>query len=344
LDLFAIIAEHADEVSQPVDHERVVRAFVMACAQHANQRRESGEVFIVHPASVAKICAGLRADTPTLCAGLLHETVADSLNFLDEIRRIFGEDVANLATAAASGPAEIASRDQLQPEDPRSTVSMAAESRTIQIMVADRLHNLRTIAGLPEEDQIAIARETLAIYAPLVHRLGIHAIKVELEDLSFATLDPLRFQEIKRLVGRKRDDRERDVFEALGHLSHALEGSGIRGEISGRAKHFYSIYSKMTNKGREFEQIHDLMGIRLIVESEDDCYAAIALIHSLWSPIPGRLKDYIAHPKMNGYRSLHTTVTTASESLLEIQVRTRAMHEHAASDHWQYKENSVRDQ
>ena len=344
-DLFAIVEEHADEVARQVDRRRVIDAFVFACEHHADQRRQSGEDFIVHPVGVAKICAGMRLDTETLCAALLHDTVEDTTASLDEVQAEFGEEVAGLVDGVTKLTGiTFQSRDEAQAENYRKMmVAMATDVRVILIKLADRLHNMRTLEAMPKQKQIEKAKETLDIYAPLAHRLGIHAIKWELEDLSFATLHPRKYQEIKGLVSQQRDERERYVAKAGGYLTKELEALGIRAEISGRAKHFYSIYSKMTKKGREFNEIYDLTAMRVIVESVKDCYGAVGVIHSLWKPLPGRFKDMIAMPKFNMYQALHTTVIGPEGRPLEIQIRTRDMHETAeygVAAHWRYKEGA----
>ena len=344
-DLFAIVEEHADEVARQVDRQRVIEAFVFACEHHADQRRQSGEEFIVHPVGVAKICAGMRLDTETLCAALLHDTVEDTSASLDEVQEVFGEEVSGLVDGVTKLTGiTFQSRDEAQAENYRKMmVAMATDIRVILIKLADRLHNMRTLGAMSKQKQIEKAKETLEIYAPLAHRLGIHAIKWELEDLSFATLHPRKYQEIKGLVSQQRDERERYVAKAGGYLTKELEALGIRAEISGRAKHFYSIYSKMTKKGREFNEIYDLTAMRVIVDSVKDCYGAVGVIHSLWKPLPGRFKDMIAMPKFNMYQALHTTVIGPEGRPLEIQIRTRDMHETAeygVAAHWRYKEGA----
>jgi GTP pyrophosphokinase len=341
-DLFAIVEEHAADSVVQIDREKVEAAFVFACEHHADQRRKSGEDFIVHPVGVAKICAGMRLDTETLVAALLHDTVEDTSATLDEVRAEFGEEVASLVDGVTKLTGiTFQSRDEAQAENYRKmVVAMASDIRVILIKLADRLHNMRTIGAMPKQKQIDKAKETLEIFAPIAHRLGIHAIKWELEDLAFQSLHPRKYQEIKGLVSQQREERERYVSKAGEYLRRELEALGIDAEISGRAKHFYSIYSKMTKKGREFNEIYDLTAMRVQVGSVKDCYGAVGVIHSLWKPLPGRFKDFIAMPKFNMYQSLHTTVIGPEGLPLEIQIRTREMHEMAeygVAAHWIYK-------
>jgi GTP pyrophosphokinase len=341
-DLFAIVEEHAADSVVEIDKERVQDAFVFACEHHADQRRKSGEDFINHPVGVAKICAGLRLDTETLCAALLHDTVEDTSASLEEVRGRFGEEISSLVDGVTKLTGiTFQSRDEAQAENYRKMmVAMATDIRVVLIKLADRLHNMRTIQALSKQKQIDKAKETLEIYAPIAHRLGIHAIKWELEDLAFAALHPRKYQEIKGLVSQQRDEREDYVGKAGTYLTRELEALGIQAEIAGRAKHFYSIYSKMTKKGREFNEIYDLTAMRVIVDSVKDCYGAVGVIHSLWKPLPGRFKDFIAMPKFNMYQSLHTTVIGPEGRPLEIQIRTREMHDMAefgVAAHWIYK-------
>jgi GTP pyrophosphokinase len=341
-DLFAIVEEHAADAAVQIDRARVEEAFLFACEHHADQRRKSGEDFIVHPVGVAKICAGMRLDTETLVAALLHDTVEDTSAPLEEVREKFGEEVASLVDGVTKLTGiTFQSRDEQQAENYRKMmVAMATDIRVILIKLADRLHNMRTIDAMPKQKQIDKAKETLEIYAPIAHRLGIHAIKWELEDLAFAALHPRKYQEIKGLVNQQREEREVYVSKAGDYLKRELEALGIHAEISGRAKHFYSIYSKMTKKGREFNEIYDLTAMRVIVDSVKDCYGAVGVIHSLWKPLPGRFKDFIAMPKFNMYQSLHTTVIGPEGLPLEIQIRTREMHDMAefgVAAHWIYK-------
>jgi GTP diphosphokinase / guanosine-3',5'-bis(diphosphate) 3'-diphosphatase len=341
-DLFAIVEEHAGDAAVQIDRGRVEEAFIFACEHHADQRRKSGEDFIVHPVGVAKICAGMRLDTETLVAALLHDTVEDTSASIEEVTEKFGEEVASLVDGVTKLTGiTFQSRDEAQAENYRKMmVAVATDIRVILIKLADRLHNMRTIDAMPKQKQIDKAKETLEIYAPIAHRLGIHAIKWELEDLAFAALHPRKYQEIKGLVNQQREEREVYVNRAGDYLKRELEALGIHAEISGRAKHFYSIYSKMTKKGREFNEIYDLTAMRVIVDSVKDCYGAVGVIHSLWKPLPGRFKDFIAMPKFNMYQSLHTTVIGPEGLPLEIQIRTREMHDMAefgVAAHWIYK-------
>jgi len=320
----------------------VTAAFLFACEHHADQRRRSGEEFIVHPAGVANICASLRLDTETLCAALLHDTVEDTSASIVEVESRFGEEVASLVDGVTKlTEITFSSRDEAQAENYRKMiVAMASDVRVILIKLADRLHNMRTLSALPKQKQIEKAKETLEIYAPIAHRLGIHAIKWELEDLAFQALHPRKYAEIKVLVAQQRDDRERYVSSARELLERSLGEVGIGAQISGRAKHFYSIYSKMARKDREFNEIYDLTAMRVIVETTKDCYGAVGIVHSLWKPLPGRFKDFVAMPKFNMYQSLHTTVIGPEGRPLEIQIRTRDMHntaEYGVAAHWMYK-------
>ncbi len=326
-----------------IDRAAIERAFEFACDHHADQMRRSGDEFITHPVGVAQVCAGMRLDTETLCAALLHDTVEDTSASLEEIREEFGEQIAQLVDGVTKLTGiTFESRDERQAENYRKMmVAMATDVRVILIKLADRLHNMRTLGALPKQKQTAKARETLEIYAPLAHRLGIHAIKWELEDLAFSTLHPRKYAEIKQLVAQQRNEREVFVEEAGRFLSEELKQVGIEAEISGRAKHFYSIYTKMTKKGREFNEIFDLTAMRVIVGSVKDCYGAIGVIHSLWKPLPGRFKDWVAMPKANMYQALHTTVIGPEGKPLEIQIRTEEMHklaEYGIAAHVAYKE------
>ena len=330
-----------------VDRELLSRAFRFAAAAHEGQQRRSGEAFIRHPWGAAKILAELRQDEQTIAAALLHDVVEDTETEMDEVRTEFGDEIAQLVEGVTKlTRIHFQSREQAEAENYRKMIAaMVGDERVILIKLADRLHNMRTIEYLGKQKQLQKARETLEVYAPLAHRLGIHKLKWELEDLAFETLHPRKYEEIKTMVAERRADREEHVSEASGTLQLELDKVDIPAEISGRAKHFYSIYDKMAKKGREFNEIYDLTAMRVIVERSGDegtrdCYGALGLIHSLWKPMPGRFKDYIAMPKFNAYRSLHTTVIGPEGRPLEIQVRTRDMHEIAelgVAAHWLYK-------
>ncbi len=353
----AVLERHQDLVDEliaeveaykpDVDRALLTRAFDYAAAAHAGQTRQSGQEFIYHPWGAAKILAGLQLDEPTLAAALLHDVVEDTGIEPDELRAEFGNEIATLVEGVTKlTRVQFQSREHAEAENYRKLiVAMADDVRVILIKLADRLHNLRTIEYLGKQKQVQKARETLEVYAPLAHRLGIHALKWELEDLAFQTLHPRKYEEIKQMVSERRADREEHVREAAMVLQKELDKVDIPAEISGRAKHFFSIYDKMAKKGREFNEIYDLTAMRVIVERSGeegtrDCYGALGLIHSLWKPMPGRFKDYIAIPKFNAYQALHTTVIGPQGRPLEIQVRTREMHETAEygiAAHWLYK-------
>src|SRR6476661_8254835 len=333
--------------NKDVDRDLLTRAFHFAANAHDGQQRRSGEDFINHPWGAAKICAELRLDEQTIAAALLHDVVEDTETDVKEVRDEFGDEIAQLVEGVTKlTRIQFQSREQAEAENYRKmVVAMSEDVRVILIKLADRLHNMRTIEYLGKQKQIQKAKETLDVYAPLAHRLGIHALKWELEDLAFQTLHPRKYEEIKQMVTERRTDREEHVREAAMVLQKELDKVDIPAEISGRAKHFYSIYDKMAKKGREFNEIYDLTAMRVIVErsAEEgtrDCYGALGLIHSLWKPMPGRFKDFIAMPKFNAYQALHTTVIGPQGRPLEIQVRTREMHETAeygVAAHWLYK-------
>jgi guanosine-3',5'-bis(diphosphate) 3'-pyrophosphohydrolase len=333
--------------NRDVDRDLLERAFYFAAEKHEGQQRRSGEDFIHHPWGAAKICADLRLDEQTIAAALLHDVVEDTDTDIKEVRAEFGDEIAQLVDGVTKlTRVQFQSREQAEAENYRKMiVAMAHDVRVILVKLADRLHNMRTAEFWGRQKQIQKAKETIEVYAPLAHRLGINKLKWELEDLSFTTLHPRKYEEIKAMVSERRADREEHVREAAMVLKAELEKVDIPAEISGRAKHFYSIYDKMAKKGREFNEIYDLTAMRVIAERDGDegtrdCYGALGLIHSLWKPMPGRFKDYIAMPKLNGYRALHTTVIGPEGRPLEIQVRTREMHETAefgVAAHWLYK-------
>ena len=330
-----------------VDRDLLRRAFAFAERAHGGQMRRSGDEFIHHPWGAAKILATLHLDEQTLAAALLHDVVEDTETELADVKTEFGEDVARLVEGVTKlTRIQFASREQAEVENYRKMiVAMAQDPRVILIKLADRLHNMRTIEYLGRQKQIQKAKETLEIYAPIAHRLGIHAIKWELEDLAFERLHPRKYAEIEAMVAERRGDREEHVKKASRLLQRELDKVDVPADISGRAKHFYSIYDKMVRKGREFNEIYDLTAMRVIAERSGDegtrdCYGALGLIHSLWKPMPGRFKDFIAMPKLNRYRALHTTVIGPEGKPLEIQIRTREMHREAEfgiAAHWVYK-------
>src|SRR3989440_5423036 len=342
-ELLADVASYNAEV----DRDLITRAFRFAAHAHDGQQRRSGEDFVLHPWGAAKICAQLRLDDETIAAALLHDVVEDTETDIDEVRSEFGAEVAKLVEGVTKlTRVHFQSREQAEAENYRKLIiAMAEDARVILIKLADRLHNLREIEYLGKQKQVQKAKETLEVYVPLAHRLGIHALKWELEDLAFETLHPRKFDEIKTMVSERRAEREDHVSQAASVLKRELDKVDVPAEISGRAKHFYSIYDKMAKKGREFNEIYDLTAMRVVVERSGeegtrDCYGALGLIHSLWKPMPGRFKDYIAMTKLNGYRALHTTVIGPEGRPLEIQVRTREMHETAefgVAAHWLYK-------
>src|SRR5437667_6001513 len=340
------LLEEVAAYNPEVDRDLLTRAFRFAARAHEGQQRRSGEAFIHHPWGAAKICAQLRLDEQTLAAALLHDVVEDTETELDEVRSEFGDEVAKLVDGVTKlTRVQFQSREQAEAENYRKMiVAMAEDERVILIKLADRLHNLRQIEYLGKQKQLQKARETLEVYAPLAHRLGIHALKWELEDLAFATLHPRKYEEIKAMVAERRADREEHVAEAARILKLELDKVDIPAEISPRATHFYSISDKMARKGRECTEIYDLTAMRVTCERSGDegtrdWYGALGLIHSLWKPMPGRFKDFIAMPKFNAYRSLHTTVIGPERTPLEIQERTRDMHEVAELGivaHWKF--------
>ena len=345
------IAELIERVRQydpAADAAWLMRVYEVADAAHQGQRRASGESYIEHPLAVAGILAELEMDHETIAAALLHDVVEDTSVTSEEVAAQFGDEIARLVegvTKLTRIPYQ--SKEDAQVENLRKMfLAMAKDIRVIIIKLADRLHNMRTLASLPASKQQAIARETLDIYAPIAHRLGIWKIKWEIEDECLRYLDPAAFQDIVELVAKTRRQREADVEKSIASLRAEFGDLHINAEIQGRPKHFYSIYSKI-RKGREFSTIYDLTAIRIIVDSLKDCYAALGAVHAMWTPLPGRFKDYIAMPKPNMYQSLHTTVVGPSGEPLEIQIRTWEMHrtgEYGIAAHWRYKEGGKADQ
>jgi GTP pyrophosphokinase len=324
-----------------VDTRLLQRGYDLAEECHRGQLRKSGDPYITHPLAVATILAELGMDTTTLVAALLHDTVEDTGMSLDRLSRDFGADVAHLVDGVTKLD-KVKFGDAAEAETIRKmVVAMARDPRVLVIKLADRLHNMRTLRFLPPAKQERKARETLEVLAPLAHRLGMNTVKWELEDLAFATLYPKRYDEIVRLVAERAPSRDTYMHEVIERINADLKDGGIKADVTGRPKHYYSIYQKMIVRGREFTDIYDLVGIRVLVQSERDCYAALGVVHAVWQPVPGRFKDYIAMPKFNMYQSLHTTVIGPSGKPVELQIRTQAMHrraEYGIAAHWKYKE------
>jgi GTP pyrophosphokinase len=330
------------------DLKLIERAYHYAAESHRDQFRASGERFIEHPLEVARILADLNMDTTTIVAALLHDVVEDTPLSIEEIEKEFGEETAHIVEGVTKlDKVTFQSKEAHQAETIRKMIiAMARDIRVLLIKLADRLHNMRTVGHLSRDTQELKARETLEIYAPLAHRLGIHQIKWQLEDLSFATLHPKQFDEIVRMVEERQPEREDVVDQVVEQLSEALKAVKIKASVSGRPKHFWSIYQKMVIRGREFAEIYDLVGIRVTTETLRDCYGTLGIIHSLWKPIPGRVKDYIAMPKFNMYQSLHTAVAGPTGQSLEMQIRTEQMHrtaEYGIAAHWKYKDGTQRE-
>src|SRR3954470_3856578 len=319
----------------------VQRAYEVADRCHRGQFRRSSDPYITHPLAVATIVAELGMEEPTICAALLHDTVEDTALGLDEVRREFGEEVAMLVDGVTKLD-KVKYGESAEAETIRKmVVAMAKDPKVLILKLADRLHNVRTLEWLPAEKQQRTAKQTLEIYAPLAHRLGMNTIKWELEDLSFATLYPKRFDEIVRMVAERAPSRDTFLATVTEQVQESLRDAKLKTTVTGRPKHYYSIYHKMIVRGRDFADIYDLVGLRVLVESERDCYAALGVIHTLWSPVPGRFKDYIAMPKFNMYQSLHTTVIGTEGKPVEVQIRTQKMHrqaEYGIAAHWKYKE------
>lgn len=319
----------------------VHRAFEVADAAHAGQMRRSGHPYITHPVAVAGILADLGMDVPTLCAALLHDTVEDTDLTVEQIRAEFGDLVA-LVVDGVTKLDKVKLGEAAEAETIRKMViAMARDPRVLVVKLADRLHNLRTLRFQPEHKQERTARQALEIYAPLAHRLGMNSLKWEIEDLSFATLYPKRYEEIVRLVAERAPSRDTYLQKVVELVQQQLRDTKIRATVTGRPKHYYSIYQKMIVRGRSFDDIYDLVGIRVLVDSVRDCYATLGSVHANWQPVPGRFKDYIAMPKFNMYQSLHTTVIGPEGKPAELQIRTHAMHqraEYGIAAHWKYKE------
>lgn len=333
----------AEVYLNPDELATLERAYRYACDFHAGQRRKSGEPFVIHPVEVAIILADLHMDVETLIAALLHDVVEDTAATKEAVAERFGESVADLV----DGVTKITRIDIGDLNDEQAAtfrkmlIAMSKDIRVVVIKLADRLHNMRTLAALREDRRIFKAKETLEIYAPIAHRLGINSIKWELEDLSFFYLEPAKFKQVSRMVAETRKEREEYLENIINTLKEEMDKIGVKAQIMGRPKHLYSIYSKMSKKGKGFSEIYDLIAVRVIVDSVRDCYSVLGAVHTLWHPMPGRFKDYIAMPKLNMYQSLHTTVIGPAGRPLEVQIRTEEMHrmsEYGVAAHWRYKE------
>lgn len=341
------IEEFFDRVNKYLTEDQVAfvrKAYELAAEAHAVQRRKSGEPYIIHPIGVASILAQLQMDDKTLAAAFLHDVVEDTDYTLDDIKDRFGVVVANLVDGVTKlGKIEYISKEDRQIENYRKMfLAMARDIRVVLIKLADRLHNMRTMKYMPVHKQQSISRETLEIYAPLAHRLGIYTIKWELEDLAFRYMEPDIYYNLVEQVKIKRREREAMINEAMAEMKESLEKANIKCEIQGRPKNFYSIHKKMLRDHKELNEIYDLLAIRVLVDTVKDCYGTLGIVHSMWRPIPGRFKDYVAVPKSNMYQSLHTTVLSTGGQPLEIQIRTFEMHrisEYGIAAHWRYKES-----
>ena len=318
------------------------RAYTTAEQMHGSQMRKSGDPYITHPLAVTTILAGIGMTEPVLVAALLHDTVEDTPYTLEELTADFGEEVARLVDGVTKLD-KVVYGDSAQAETIRKMiVAMARDIRVLVIKLADRLHNMRTLRFVPQKSQERTARETLDIYAPLAHRLGMNTIKWELEDLAFATLHPKIYDEIVRMVAERAPSRDQFMAEVISQVETDLREAKIKAKVTGRPKHYYSIYQKMIVGGREFSDIYDLVGIRVLVDDDRDCYAVLGVLHARWNPVLGRFKDYVAMPKFNMYQSLHTTVIGPQGKAVEMQIRTFAMHrraEYGVAAHWKYKED-----
>ncbi len=348
------IIQRAAEAYGPEAEDKIRRAYTRAQAAHDGQKRDSGEPYLTHCHAVAGILSDLNLDPSTIAAGLLHDAVEDTHLTIHDLEVEFGKEVAMLVDGVTkltqldqTSVQRVGDRKDRESESLRKMfLAMGKDARVIFIKLADRIHNLRTLGSLPEDRRKRIAQETLEIFAPLANRMGIWQMKWELEDLGFRYLNPERYKEIATLIHERQADRETHIQQLAERLRERLEAEGIHAEVTGRPKHIYSIYQKMERKGLSFEQIFDVRAIRVIVDAVPQCYHALGVVHQIWRPIPNQFDDYIAAPKENLYRSLHTAVATQDGKTLEVQIRTPEMHreaEYGIAAHWKYKEGSKRD-
>ncbi|MBN1382737.1 MAG: bifunctional (p)ppGpp synthetase/guanosine-3',5'-bis(diphosphate) 3'-pyrophosphohydrolase [Deltaproteobacteria bacterium] len=339
------ILDKAQSYLSAEEVEMIQKAYVFSASVHQGQVRLSGEPYLTHPMEVAGILVDLKLDAATILTGILHDTVEDTVATIEQIEEAFGKEVAFLVDGLTKiGKITFGSQVEKQAENFRKMMlAMSSDIRILLVRLADRVHNMRTLEFQTAEKQQYIAKETLDLYAPLANRLGINWMKVELEDLAFRYLDYETYNELAKRVAKKKQQREKYTNEVKTIIKREMDGFGLQGEVEGRAKHFYSIYRKMEEQNLDFDDVYDLTAFRLILDSdkEKECYEALSMVHALWKPVPGRFKDYIAMPKANHYRSLHTTVIGPYGERVEIQIRTRAMHEWAEGGiaaHWRYKE------
>ena len=340
------LIEEIPKYQPGADLDVLARAYRFSAASHQGQQRASGEPYLSHPLEVANLLVDFKMDVTTVTAGLLHDVLEDTAATKADLEREFGGEIAELVDGVTKiGKLAFSSREERQAENFRKMlVAMARDLRVLMIKLADRLHNMRTLDYLPPDRAKKIAQETLDIYAPLAHRLGMAKVKAELEDLGLRTLNPADYVDLQKRVAKRRLEREADINQVIAILQRKLSEVGIDSQIRGRPKHFYSIWKKMHDQGREFDEIYDLTAVRVITASVRDCYGALGVIHSLWKPVPGRFKDFIAMPKVNMYQSLHTTVIGPKGDPVEIQIRTREMHriaEEGIAAHWLYKERKA---
>ncbi|MFP4118046.1 MAG: RelA/SpoT family protein [Candidatus Woesearchaeota archaeon] len=343
---FSELLDGIKQYNPNADKDMILKACKVAYESHRGQKRASGEPYFVHCYEVAKILAALRMDSHTIMAGLLHDAVEDTSVSVDHIRKEFDTETADIVESVTKleySPVDTFESDEegKRAENIRKVIlATSKDVRVIIVKLADRLHNMRTLKHLPEAKRVVIAQETMNIYAPIAQKLGINSMKAELEDLSFRFLDNKSYTEFKNKINKKREQRESEVNEIIEDVKKRLHTGGVEAEVQGRAKHFYSIFKKITNKNKEFNEIYDLIAIRIITKTIKDCYTALGIVHERWKPMPGKFKDYIAVPRSNGYQSLHTTVMGRHGRILEVQIRTEDMHlaaEQGIAAHWRYK-------